>query len=186
MCWKKRRYDIIFIYHSTQLLWDFALLENWCENWENVTLLMYNMCILTFLPQQFHTNLGPFIHQWLKITQQRSRPYPHPDNIPVCCYKQNLIGVSWEKESLLHRKWCTSCHQLVWSHISLLVEILQQDFGSFVVADAAELWRDGLQRLLHLWRHAFVTAVQEAAHTHKHTHTLKNHICTSFLASTFK
>jgi len=46
---------------------------------------------------------------------------------------------------------------------SLLVQILQQDFDSFVVADAAELRRDGAERRLHLRGHRLITAVQKAA-----------------------
>lgn len=45
----------------------------------------------------------------------------------------------------------------------LLVQILQQDFHAFVVADAAELRPDGLQCRLHLRSHRLVTAVQQTA-----------------------
>lgn len=47
---------------------------------------------------------------------------------------------------------------------SLLVQILQQDFSSLVVADAVELRCDGLQCCFHLCGHRRLTAVQEAAY----------------------
>lgn len=44
----------------------------------------------------------------------------------------------------------------------LLVEGLQQDLGTLVVAEAADLRLDRVQRCLHLGAHRLVAAVQEA------------------------
>lgn len=43
----------------------------------------------------------------------------------------------------------------------LLAEVLQQDLGTFVVAEAADLRLDGVQHCLHLGAHRLVAAVQE-------------------------
>lgn len=77
---------------------------------------------------------------------------------PVCSWSITFLEMS------------TAVNTLSDVEFSLLVQILQQDFSSFVVADAAELWCDGLQCLLHLLRHSFVTTVQEAAHTKQACH----------------
>lgn len=113
----------------------------------------------TYTSTEFHRG-----RRWL----QCSRLYPLPEMVPICSYKH--LQSCWRflgKHPLLHRERCVWRHQSVCNIKSLLVQILQQDFSSFVVAEAAELWFDGLQSLLHLCRHRLVTAVQEAATKHR-------------------
>lgn len=45
----------------------------------------------------------------------------------------------------------------------LLVEVLQQDLGTLVVAQAADFRLDGVQSRLHFGAHRLVAAVQEAS-----------------------
>lgn len=53
-----------------------------------------------------------------------------------------------------------SSRRKVHQHL-LLVEVLQQDLGTLVVAEAADVRLDGVQRCLHLGAHRLVAAVQE-------------------------